>query len=61
MGSATDVALGTILVGDPDAPARVRHELAAEAAALGFADPAQARGVAHGEARSLDERSRVTA
>jgi 2,4-dienoyl-CoA reductase-like NADH-dependent reductase (Old Yellow Enzyme family) len=58
---ATDVALGTILFADPDAPARIRQELDAEAAALGFAGPAQARGVAHGEARSLDERSRVEA
>jgi dihydroorotate dehydrogenase (NAD+) catalytic subunit len=58
---ATEVALGTVLFADPDAPARVRQELAAEAAALGFADPAQARGTAHGEAGSLDEKSRVEA
>ena len=60
---ATHVALGTVLFADPDAPARVRAELAAEAAARGFADPAAARGIAHAEAseerRSLDERSRV--
>jgi dihydroorotate dehydrogenase (NAD+) catalytic subunit len=56
---ATHVALGTVLFADPEAPARVRRELAAEAAARGFADPAAARGIAHGEPRSLDERSRV--
>jgi NAD(P)H-dependent flavin oxidoreductase YrpB (nitropropane dioxygenase family) len=56
---ATHVALGTILFGDPEAPARIRRELAAEAAARGFADPADARGIAHAEPRSLDERSRV--
>jgi dihydroorotate dehydrogenase (NAD+) catalytic subunit len=44
---ASSVALGTILFRDPDAPARVRAELASEASALGFDDPADARGVAH--------------
>jgi dihydroorotate dehydrogenase (NAD+) catalytic subunit len=34
---ATHVALGTVLFADPDAPARVRDELAAECAQLGFA------------------------
>ena len=58
---ATHVALGTVLFADPDAPARVRRELAAEAASRGFADPVEARGAAHAEARSLDERSRVEA
>jgi dihydroorotate dehydrogenase (NAD+) catalytic subunit len=58
---ATDVALGTVLFADPDAPARVRRELASEAAVRGFADPAGARGAAHVEARSLDARSRVEA
>jgi len=56
---ATHVALGTVLFADPDAPARVRRELAAEAVARGFAEPSHARGVAHAEARSLDARSRV--
>src|SRR4051794_26161265 len=37
---ATHVALGTILFADPGAPARIRSELAAEAAALGFDSPA---------------------
>ncbi|MBD0289620.1 MAG: dihydroorotate dehydrogenase [Thermoleophilia bacterium] len=44
---ATAVALGTILFRDPGAPIRVRAELSAEAAASGYADPAQACGVAH--------------
>jgi dihydroorotate dehydrogenase (NAD+) catalytic subunit len=44
---ANDVALGTLLFRDPDAPARVRAELAAEIAALGVAEIDDARGVAH--------------
>jgi dihydroorotate dehydrogenase (NAD+) catalytic subunit len=43
---ASAVALGTVLFGDPNAPDRVRGELAAEAAARGFAEPLAARGVA---------------
>ena len=50
---ATHVALGTVLFADPDAPVRVRRELAAESAAHGFARPEDARGVAH--ARPLAE------
>jgi len=46
---ANAIALGTVLFTDPDAPGRIRAELAAEAAALGFADPAAARGVAHSD------------
>lgn len=57
------VALGTILFSDPEAPARIRAELAAEAAALGFASPLEVRGIAHEEpvpaARTLDSRSRI--
>jgi dihydroorotate dehydrogenase (NAD+) catalytic subunit len=44
---ASDVALGTVLFADPGAPARVRRELAAEAARRGFDDPSSARGVIH--------------
>jgi dihydroorotate dehydrogenase (NAD+) catalytic subunit len=44
---AEDVALGTVLFADPDAPSRVRSELAAELAALGVADVGEIRGVAH--------------
>ena len=44
---ASAVALGTILFSDPAAPARIRSELAAEAAARDFGHPLAARGVAH--------------
>ena len=44
---ATDLALGTVLFADPDAPARVRAELAEELARAGFATPDDAVGVAH--------------
>jgi dihydroorotate dehydrogenase (NAD+) catalytic subunit len=44
---ASDVALGTVLFADPGAPARVRRELADEAARRGFDDPSSARGAAH--------------
>ena len=40
---ASAVALGTVLFADPLAPGRIRRELEAEAAALGFAEPADAR------------------
>src|SRR5438093_6225988 len=44
---AQDVALGTVLFRDPDAPVRIRAELAAELAALGVADVDTLRGIAH--------------
>jgi dihydroorotate dehydrogenase (NAD+) catalytic subunit len=43
---ASAVALGTVLFGDPEAPVRVRAELAAETAARGWSDPLDARGIA---------------
>jgi dihydroorotate dehydrogenase (NAD+) catalytic subunit len=43
---ATHVALGTVLFADPNAPARVREELDAEATAAGFEHPGDAFGVA---------------
>lgn len=46
---ARAVALGTVLFADPDAPRRIRSELAAEVAALGVACPEDAVGVAHRE------------
>jgi dihydroorotate dehydrogenase (NAD+) catalytic subunit len=46
---ATSVALGTALFADPEAPARIRAELEAEAVALGFKTPLEARGAAHAE------------
>jgi len=47
---AADVALGTTLFSDPYAPQRVRDELAAEVAALGYSHADDVRGLAHGEA-----------
>jgi dihydroorotate dehydrogenase (NAD+) catalytic subunit len=46
---ATAIALGTILFSDPDAPGRVREELAEELAARGLAGPGDAHGLAHRE------------
>ena len=51
---ASAVALGTVLFTDPDAPQRVREELDAEVALLGYASPEEARGVAHPAAASLN-------
>lgn len=44
---ASAVALGTILFSDPAAAARIRAELAAEAAARDLGHPLDARGAAH--------------
>jgi dihydroorotate dehydrogenase (NAD+) catalytic subunit len=44
---ASAVALGTVLFGDPDAPVRVRAELAAEVAARDLGHPLDALAVAH--------------
>ncbi len=44
---ASAVALGTVLFGDPDAPARIRAELAVELDRLGFDSIDAVRGVAH--------------
>lgn len=49
---ASHVALGTILFADPDAPSRVRAELASELGALGLHRPEQAVGLAHDTVRS---------
>jgi dihydroorotate dehydrogenase (NAD+) catalytic subunit len=49
---ANDIALGTVLFADPDAPRRVREELTAEVAALGHADVDDVRGMAHGGSHS---------
>jgi dihydroorotate dehydrogenase (NAD+) catalytic subunit len=46
---ASAVAVGTALFSDPDAPDRIREQLDAEAAACGFATPADAKGVAISE------------
>lgn len=44
---ASAVALGTVLFADPEAPARVRMELAAELETRGLGSPAKAVGLAH--------------
>ena len=44
---ANDVALGTVLFADPEAPLRIRGELAAEVAAFGHSDVDELRGIAH--------------
>ncbi len=44
---ASAIALGTVLFTDPDAPKRVRDELAEELAAFGFGSASEARGAAH--------------
>ncbi len=60
---AQHVALGTVLFADPDAPARIRAELHAAAAARGWNAYEDAYAVAHEETLSaqatLDERSSV--
>jgi dihydroorotate dehydrogenase (NAD+) catalytic subunit len=50
---ATHVALGTVLFSDPDAPARVRTELADECARAGYGQPDDAFGVAVGNVAKL--------
>ena len=49
---ASAVALGTILFSDPDAPARIRAELAAEVASRKLGHPLAARRLALGEGRN---------
>lgn len=64
---ASAVALGTILFADPDAPSRVRAELAEELDRLGLPSLAEARGLAHGttavpdDAKVLQKRHNVPA
>jgi dihydroorotate dehydrogenase (NAD+) catalytic subunit len=50
---AQHVALGTVLFGDPDAPARVRAELHAEATERGWRSYEDAYAVAHEELLSI--------
>jgi dihydroorotate dehydrogenase (NAD+) catalytic subunit len=57
---ATDVAVGTALFSDPGAGSRIRSELEAELAALGFANADNAVGAAHDSSdRTLDPGSRL--
>jgi dihydroorotate dehydrogenase (NAD+) catalytic subunit len=53
---ATALAIGTTLFADPSAPARIRAELDAEAAALGFDSPAAAHAVGQPEDAPLSLR-----
>jgi dihydroorotate dehydrogenase (NAD+) catalytic subunit len=56
---ATSVSLGTILFSDPQAPERVRRELAEELARRGLSAAAEASGVAHRAAAEVDLAARV--
>jgi dihydroorotate dehydrogenase (NAD+) catalytic subunit len=57
---ANDVAIGTAFFSDPGAATRIRSELAAELAALGFANPDNAVDIAHEpEVSTLNRESRV--
>jgi dihydroorotate dehydrogenase (NAD+) catalytic subunit len=57
---ASDVAIGTAFFSEPGAASRIRSELAAELAALGFANPDNISGAAHEpEAATLDRESSV--
>ena len=58
---AADVALGTVLFADPDAPARVRSELVAEAANGGLATPEAAFAAAHPSAKTPETSRKVHA
>jgi dihydroorotate dehydrogenase (NAD+) catalytic subunit len=57
---ADDVAIGTAFFSDPGAATRIRSELTVELAALGFANPDNAVGVAHEpETTTLNRESSV--
>jgi dihydroorotate dehydrogenase (NAD+) catalytic subunit len=58
---ARHVALGTVLFSDPDAPVRVRVELAEAAERAGVAQPGDAHALAHGSEKTPHMRRKVTA
>jgi len=58
---ASSVALGTILFSDPDAPGRIRAELASQIANLGVGDLDNAIGLAHAEPLPSSETARRSA
>ena len=58
---ARDVALGTVLFSDPDAPARIRAEVAEAAKRLGVASPDDVHGFAHDLEKRPHTRRKVTA
>ncbi|HST24624.1 MAG TPA: dihydroorotate dehydrogenase [Gaiellaceae bacterium] len=53
---ASAVALGTVLFADPDAPGRVRAELAEELDRLGLDSVEEARGIANSGGRAIPDR-----
>jgi dihydroorotate dehydrogenase (NAD+) catalytic subunit len=58
---ARDVALGTILFSDPDAPTRIRAELDEAAERAGVAHPDDAHALAHDPAKAPHKERKVTA
>jgi dihydroorotate dehydrogenase (NAD+) catalytic subunit len=58
---ARHVALGTVLFSDPDAPSRIRTELARAAEEVGVAQPDDAYGRAHSAEKPLEIGSKVAA
>jgi len=58
---ASRIALGTVLFADPDAPGRVRDELAAEVAARGLDHALDLFAAAHGDPVALDRNSTLAA
>jgi dihydroorotate dehydrogenase (NAD+) catalytic subunit len=58
---ARDIALGTVLFADPDAPARVRAELSTAAADAGVAHPDDAIGLALGSEKWPEKIRKVPA
>jgi dihydroorotate dehydrogenase (NAD+) catalytic subunit len=60
-GGARDVALGTVLFADPNAPGRVRDELGRALEELGVAQPDDVHAFAHSSQKTLEIGSIVTA
>ena len=58
---ARDVALGTILFSDPDAPARIRAELDDAATRVGVAHPDDVHALAHDPEKTPHKGRKVTA
>jgi dihydroorotate dehydrogenase (NAD+) catalytic subunit len=58
---ARDVALGTVLFSDPDAPARVRAECVAEAGNAGLVSPDDAFALARASAKTPETAQKVPA
>ena len=58
---AASVALGTILFSDPDAPGRIRAELASEMAALAVGEADNVIGLAHAKTTAASETAAAAA